>query len=429
MADLWSERLKAHPFHSEVELTLSAVAHLLQEVELPQEEVDYLRRAENVLKNLTWRVERADGRLTPLQALDGTANQIRKARATLDEFLADRNRAHLERFDVQIDAALIQVRALPPLQFRVGEEVATNAAKAYAETLRGLEASVREEFRNLLKDIQAVAAEAEPVRAELDRIRAEADQKVTEVTQQTDARIAEVRTEIDSQKARLDQVISAEQEQFSERQVKREDSFEESRTRLEAAFGASTDKLLTDNTKRLNLLNKEAAMAMETLKTYEGRAAQIVGITATAGVAGAYKTEADDQRKEADSWRQRAFAVGLFLLVSAGLVIGFGAPAETSTRELLVFSAIRLPVGLALLGAFTYAARESGQHRRREQKARLRFMELTAFRPFLAELEGSDLTDEIKAAARRFFVGETPDGQVPYQAGDASSADDEATED
>lgn len=313
MGDLWSERLKEHPFHSEVALTQNTLTRLLQDVELPQEQVDYLRRAENVLKNLTWRVERADGRLTPITALEGAANQIRKARATLDEFSTDRSQAHLERLDLQIDAALAQLRALPPLQFRVGEEAATNAAESYAETLRGLEASVRAQFRELSGDIEALASEAEPVRAELDRMKAEADQKVKEVTQQTEARIAEVRTEIDAQKLRLDQAISAEQAQFTEGQRQRLTDFAETQKVLEGSFESQTEQLLNAHRKELELIVTSAEGARTKLLEHEQEAARVLGLVSASKVAGAYVEEAERQGRQANVWRMAAIFSALAL--------------------------------------------------------------------------------------------------------------------
>jgi len=50
------------------------------------------------------------------------------------------------------------------------------------------------------------------------------------------------------------------------------------------------------------------------------RAAEIVGVTATAGVTGAYIKEADEQRPQADIWRWIAAAVAVVVVIYAGAI-------------------------------------------------------------------------------------------------------------
>jgi len=126
---------------------------------------------------------------------------------------------------------------------------------------------------------------------------------------------------------------------------------------------------------------------------------------AAAGTASAWRGEANAQCRAADVWRY--VAVGLGVLTAAMvLVLLVWRPAETGSLSVEHVTS-RLGFAVILGGVAAYAARQSGQHRQREQVARRLELELTAFPPFV---EGLKNKDELRCEyARRLFKGAESD--------------------
>jgi hypothetical protein len=59
-----------------------------------------------------------------------------------------------------------------------------------------------------------------------------------------------------------------------------------------------------------------------------------------------------------------------------------------------------------LLGIAGYAAGQSGQHRRREQRARRLYMQMVAFKPFSEPLPDPEKKEVRKEFIERMFVGD-----------------------
>ena len=87
------------------------------------------------------------------------------------------------------------------------------------------------------------------------------------------------------------------------------------------------------------------------------------------------------------------------------LVSLFAPPTADTLEDFLTSAAVRFPGGLVIAAIFKYAADQSSDHRKREMRAKQLGMELTTFRPFLAELPVKDQHELTVAATARFFRG------------------------
>lgn len=406
MADQWTQRLEGHPVNALLDEVSALLGRAGSDPTLTDQGAGFVRRAETVVGQFRARLSRADARLTLLSVLDSAAASLQSAQPLIQSFLADHGESHLAGADTHFENLVGQLWMLPPMPGRNQHQVASQAAKDYAENLYELESAVRGRLARLVKKIEEASGTVAGVDQRLTGIEQAAEAKATHIAADSDAKLAELRSEVDSQKGRLDEAISQMQANFAQEQGRQLQEFNQGQKNQEGSFAQFVDRLTAEHEAHFGGMSQDGQSILAALEEHETRAARIVGVTAAAGVAGAYNTEAKEQKTEADRWRLVAAAVLAMLLLGAILVPILGPPDETSTAEILSFSGPRVAIGGALLAVFTYAARESGKHRDRERNARQRGMELTAFRPFLAELPEQDVHGEIKAATGRYFRGD-----------------------
>ena len=408
MADQRKQRIEEHQAHALLKEVSSLIGDAVKDTGLSEQAVAYLRRAETVLSHARARLAKTTPQLTPIPALDNTASYLTSSRTEIQSFVSNRDEGHLANLDTYMDSLLTQIQLLPQLPFRVEEQIAAQAAQAYADRLQGFESSLRASMRGVKENLEQATGTLARIKEQIVEFDQAARAKVAAMEAQAEVKLAELRTEIDSQKGRLDEAISQMQSTFGQSQQRYLETFNESEQTRQATFQSETHELISSEKQRLDELTRGAEELVATLQGHEEQARQIVGITAAAGAAGAYGQEAKEQRTQANIWRLVTVVIGLVLLGSTVLAIAFGLPDDTSVSELVTFGALRLPVGFALIGVFLYAMSESSKHRERERRARHRMMELTGFRPFLAELPDADVQTEIKEGVRRYFRGDEP---------------------
>jgi len=135
------------------------------------------------------------------------------------------------------------------------------------------------------------------------------------------------------------------------------------------------------------------------------RVLMILGVTAASEAAGTYLQEANAQKRQGDFWRLAAVAA-----FTAGAVVAFiqadgiaSAVRGLTDAEITAVTAVRIAAAAVPLSGAGWLARQVAHHRDRERAARRMASELTAFRPFIAEL--SDPTKHIEEAVGRYFPG------------------------
>lgn len=176
--------------------------------------------------------------------------------------------------------------------------------------------------------------------------------------------LAEVDDTITQQTTRLDTAISSQQEAFAKRQDERTSQW-------------------TDLVAKNDAEMREHVAKLEAYEEQSRKVLSAVGVNATATDYGVY---ANEQAAIANKWRVGAviaFSIAaVAFLTAAGLsFVGIGADSEWWQ---VVAQKIGAPAGAAAVGYFL--ARESGQHRREERRARQVQLTLTALEPFIVNL-------------------------------------------
>lgn len=155
---------------------------------------------------------------------------------------------------------------------------------------------------------------------------------------------------------------------------------------VDSGLGNQTNEFATSSQKIL-----------EDLEAKQEAAQNLVGAIGVTGTAERYKDEADLQKGAANNWRWIAVVSGAIAVVVAG-----SAAHAAGASDLLPFLG-RLSVGVAIGGVATYAAKQSGRHRNREEDAKAIQLDLAAFDAFIEPLPDEKQDEERIALGRRIF--------------------------
>lgn len=423
MEDPYAEKIASHQANNLLLELSTAIDTAVANPDLAPQHALRMRRAQAVVDRLKARLQQIEAIFIPVPALDKLAAPLQNAQQAIQAFLSDNNEGHLSTLDGSIDALLMEANFFPALRPSAERKMAARAAEDYARHLHELESAVRDRLGELITQMQAqsdefhttVGATAE----QLQQLQKAADEKsaalaadiesrTTQLKADSESRMAELKAEIDGQKTRLDTVITQQQTAFAEAQERRVHESKDSLSSVETKFEQLAGALVDDTKSKLDQLLAQATASVQSLEKQEQRAAEIVGVTAAAGVTGSHTKEADEQRLQADMWRWIAIGVALLVTMYAGAVALITPPsADMSAADIAAYAFTRGPFGLLIGLLIPYAMRQSGHHRRREQLARRRAMELTAFRPFLAELPEEERNAQIIEGSKRFFPGDT----------------------
>ncbi|HEX6666148.1 MAG TPA: hypothetical protein VF081_06095 [Solirubrobacterales bacterium] len=340
-----------------------------------------------------------------------------------------------------LDAQLVQlIAALGPLResndfaqiptIQSGTESLLNAAARVAPAV-GVWAKETEAQKAATHLGEAATAKTEQLqkqasdlKGDFDRLKEEAAQTSASVKATSDERVNELQGQLDTLKAdaeaerkQAQDNIQGFQDQFKSDQDKRVEEFEAAKLGLDEqatqaiqeAKDAATQALESDHQRSAEAISKFEDRAEEILAFLgekRDEATNLVDTAATSSIAGGFKKEAEKQQEQADRWRRYAVLIATVaaLVGVAGIIASFFYEANTSAIVAKV-AAVTL-----LLGIAGYAAGQSAQHRRREQRAMRLYLELVAFKPFAEPLEDpADRATVRKDFIERMFVGDPGD--------------------
>ena len=142
----------------------------------------------------------------------------------------------------------------------------------------------------------------------------------------------------------------------------------------------------------------------------EGETRQLVGAIGLTGTTGHYAAEARSERRTADLWRWIAIVIALLAVIPAAFAT-FGDHTDTRT----FVGKVVMTFAIGAVAAF--AAGQSIRHRRREERARERELELAAFGPFIEPLIAEQREEERVIFTRKTFGKTAPREKVDEEPG------------
>ena len=359
-----------------------ALSNLIVSINLAEElvnkkwddgEINYfIRRAGTVCRNIKSRLTVVDRNLVPgntVDQLQGPSREVLRILQELNGSEASVSR-NAESDNQQIDGLLSTASALPVLPIRTTPEILQRAAEQY-------ESDASAASKAFVAEVERLRSEMRAMEEQIQKTSSEQTDVVNELRESIKQRVDAVNETFGSLEARtngavekLVQDVTSIQEEFSRSQNKRKEEF---------------DKALGEQE---NVFEQQTKEKVEALKRYENQAREILEEVAGAKSAEQYAQQRDAQKLAADRWRRNGLIAVVMLAVAAIVVFSFtiiGDP-EFAVSWVIARSVLFAPI---LLFA-TYALRQAGQHRRREEEMSRVSNELTLLWPFVNQLPDED---------------------------------------
>jgi len=350
----------------------------------------------------------ADTALVTPQMLDGLNEAVQQISSALTPFTDNTDFEQLPTIQSGVEALLNRSLRIAPA---IGVWAKTDARKAAAQLGEASSEKTRQ-LQQQASDLQGQLNQLQEQAAQTaDSMKTTAEERVKELEGQLDT----LRTEAEAERTRVQQSVDGFETQFKSEQDTRSTQFDEIKQELATKAEEAIEGFKNSGTEAQGEAKTEADMAvanlehkskevMDFLSEKKQEAIDMVDTAATSTTAGAFKTEAEGQKKEADQWRRNAIRMGTAAAVVAILAVALallGAGNGSASLIVAKITAVTL-----LLGIAGYAAEQSGQHRRREQRARRLYMQMVAFKPFSEPLPEGERNTVRKEFIERMFVGD-----------------------
>lgn len=380
--------------------------------------------------------ERRDRILTALtgasEALHGLSADERAANPEGADLL-ERAIAYVEIVVRQTDSALITESALNSLVAQAeqvpGDPAAAVAnARAYADNLlqpasvlppsrdRDVEQAVKDAAANFQRSathrLKALSSEVDRYKKEIDvqmgNVRTKVDEGLSEATTRTDSQAADFTGKL----AAFETTLTKQRQAVSQALERQSDAFSQTQEERAETFQSDLKKARDEIAAMLKASRGEVDARIAEIRRMEEEASGLVHSTGLGLTAERYGEEAVEQRKVADRyrWMTVLLALGAVAVAIYAIVDRVDDPSAVAAK---------LGVSLVLGAVAAYTAKQSGRHRRREERSRDLQLQLTAFAPFIEPLDDDIKTLERVLMTRKTFgnVGMLPDADADHRYG------------
>lgn len=390
----WIERIQGHALFKELSDLEQSLESSREAAQADSTAFDAWERIERVAKFTRAFLSESDPLLVPPSHLSNAHGQVQQARSQLNNFASNRNVAHLNEANNQLDNVLSYLGSIPRLEKSASVQELGEAASSYKKSLGGL-------VRSLEKQIAGVVEEKNTLQTKLQELTAE----VTAQKQRADSVIAQMQQQFSAaQDARQTESTALETKRSTEFEEAEETRAEKSEKSELARKNSFTDLLTTSRLQHDSLreeLSTKGDSLIGALETQKAQAEKVVGIISTEAVAHGYGKTANEERDAAKGWRIVA-VVALVVWILAGLVFfGMTYDKELSLSALARQFLISTP--FVLLAGF--AALQVSKHQRAERFNRQQELEIAAIEPYLATFD-DDTRNEVKRTLAEKLFGQ-----------------------
>ena len=361
-----------------------------------QSVIDLIVRLEAVNKSVLNRLMLSDCNLislSTLRELGSQAQQLQDVVNQLDSLPLD-GQPNITQLDEAADAILRTSSTLPPAP----HDALANEIQAYAQQYqREAESSVgfmREEFEKVQVQLGDVRRELGDYSSQSKEILTQAQELVNEQANQSNTNMNSLQSRVNQATSQLENEVATNDRHFQNAQAERENQFKADQERRDREYHDRLDSTVAQ------------------VEDFRDQASSMLEEVAGASMADHYANQRDRQNSAADLWRRVGVAaLGLLVAVASGLFLELRMNGgELSVPELIARSGV--PASLLILA--TYALRQSGHHRQREEDVSRVSNELMLLWPFMNRLPDEDRKSLMLEITPLYFKG----GLSNHDAGD-----------
>jgi hypothetical protein len=393
--DRFQERLANSSAHGDLRSLKDMVGQLPDHVasEIEQTTPGLRERVAKVVEYAEGVLAMADAQLIPPSTLGSLQTHASVAATTATALSATPGNAPV--LDQQLDDLLVDLLALGvlnPVNAKTARAVGDKLASAATAKLVDLESRANGLDAELDEIEMQRKAEVEALSSAIDQERA--------TWESTSATINQA---LVNQQAEVTIQVASFTQQYQAAEINWNAAATQAVAEVRAANKNLEDELTAEHATLIESQTESGEAALARVQDIDERVNALYQAVAQTGTAGAYGDDAKEQRKAADQWRWGAVIFASSAVVTAIVVmIHYWHSTNTSVADVATKTAV--VVGLGVIAA--YAARQSGQHRHREERSKRLQLQLVSFEPFVKQLDPADQSE-----ARREFVVRVFDGE------------------
>ena len=350
-------------------------------------DTEVLIKLEAVVKNVIARMTIADRNLVAAQTLrelDYRSAEFLRHIQFLDSH-PDFEQPNLDAAVTWADELLVASSSLPAVPLQDSSGVLEGILTGFDLDVRRKTASLEENLREIRSQTSEVQNSLRHSSTRFDQLQKDFDRRLAEQLRQTNNKADAILNKTQTTVETMNRGITGMHETFRDSQGKRQSEFAEMVDLHSGIFANRVEPIVSD-------MEKLREQATNTLEAVTG-----------ANTAKHYSDSRDEQKTSANRWRK----IGLWSLV--GLVLASIAVfVETSliTDEVSILSIFgRSGLLISLSALATYALRQSGHHRRREDDISRVANELLLLWPFMSRLPEEDRKTLMKDITPLYFKG------------------------
>lgn len=222
-------------------------------------------------------------------------------------------------------------------------------------------------------------------------------------------KLNELNSLIEKRKNETDNLLSQWQQQFSDAQEKRSNDYTNLSEKLKENTNIEIEKHISSNQEKLeNSFNQFQSNIDNYLIESKDKHQSILdlyNLTAGDSVAAAYISNANDEKEQADKWRNISICFIVATAIWIGIAFFFDSGLAKDGTTILwhkLISSFSL-TGVLLFGA-GYSSQQSNKHRNNEIKTRWFALEVKAIDPFISSLDESMQKELKKQLSEKLFA-------------------------
>jgi hypothetical protein len=413
----WKEAFDKHPVHETLSWLDNAASSNTEN--LSEGEVEEQRRLKKIIERYRFVLSSIDPEIVPVNQLDSLNQNLRHQNIAnqVNAYTKNGQASNLVLVNDQVSKLLTQLSLLQSLSDDSESQDKTSYIDSVVDSA-----------------INGLAAKKEALEKQLDNVES--------LTKGQTAKLEALSEDIKKKDVELTNLSSEWQNQFSAAQESRSQEFSKWRDTFSSEKGKEIkdiiDKYSEDLNDQFSRFGGELSNIIADSKSKHQSILDLYELTAGDSVGAAYIKSADDEKKQANSWRVVSIVFIVITVVwllfsffynaegwnilgsSPGVVVSQNAPLQESNEKLFNVSSAKMDFsgnnhfpwhimliafsisGVLLWGA-AYSAQQSTKHRNNEKRARWFALEVKAFDPFISSLEAQQQQELKRQLAERIF--------------------------
>ena len=378
-----------------------------------QSVTDTIARLRAVERNVLGRLTVADQNLISQQTLDNLQGPSQRFLDSIQE-ITDTSLDDDSDFECAREAGdelLMAASTLPGLPIRTTPQVLERSAESFDKTIASYAASFADKS-------EAIRSQVEEVQTRLQEVAANSQSLLGEFGSAMNERFTQAENQANALVSEMNETTTSLGEQVNEATERLEREVTSIQESFRSAEQSRANEFVNSQNSRLEAQRDRDTAYRQWLEGFKSEIADLRGtaISMLEEVAGAttaehYMTLRGEQNKTANIWRR--ITIGSFIfLIAASVFIYFDIQ---SIESLSVATALaRYGIAFPSLALATYALRQSGHHRKREEDTARVSHELMLLWPFMHRLPEEERQAQLKVITPLYFKG----GLTPQDAGD-----------